>query len=216
MTFAYFDLETTGVDADTCDFTCGVLVADNGPVIFYTAVEMVTFMQSHPEFLYVTFNGLSFDFRVLAAQCVKAGKPALATFVAETAISDKHVDIMFAFTVEHGYFASMDSFAVQLGFKKSWNGAEAAASTDLKAIVAYCTTDVDVLKKIHKAAVELGYLLRASKMGRLLAWVLPHDGPLSVPKVLVNLTAAKPDQSWMTTPPKLPGGQMKWAQVLLA
>lgn len=215
MPYAYFDLETTGVEADKCDFTCGVLLAKTEPRIFYTAVDMVTYMKAHPDFVYVTFNGLSFDFRVLAAQCAKNKRPDLAAFVAETAVGNCHVDLMFAFTAQHGYFSSLDSFAMQLGFKKSWNGAEAAVSKDVAAIVAYCTEDVNVMKKVHESALEKRYLMRASKMGRLSAWVLPDSGPPDVASVLNDLALMKPDQSWMTDPPTIPDAQMFWTTMFV-
>ena len=172
-------------------------------------------MKAYPDFVYVTFNGLSFDFRVLAAQCAKNKRPDLAAFVAETAVGNCHVDLMFAFTAQHGYFSSLDSFAMQLGFKKSWNGAEAAVSKDVAAIVANCTEDVNVMKKVHESALEKKFLMRASKMGRLSAWVLPDSGPPDVASVLNDLALMKPDQSWMTDPPTIPDAQMFWTTMFV-
>lgn len=212
--YAYFDLETTGVDANTCGFKCGVLIVNKIEHIFYTAVDMVKFMSTHLDYTYVTFNGLSFDFQVLAAQCTAKNENDLAALAAKIATSNKHVDIMFAFLANFGYYASMDSFAQQLGCKKSWNGAEAAASDDIAAVTKYCIDDVKVLETVHTAALLQSFLKRASKMGRVSVWVFDST-KLDVQSTLANLKTLKPDQSWMSDPPNVPDNQVSWTVALL-
>ncbi len=214
MEYAYFDLETTGVEADTCKLKCGVLIVNGNEHIFYTAVDMVKYMSVHTDYVYVTFNGLSFDFRVLAAQCKACNENDLAVMIAKLATGQRHIDIMFAFLANYGYFASMDSFAQQLGCKKSWNGAEAAESDDIGAVVAYCIDDVKVLQKVHEAAMLQSFLKRASKMGRMSVWVFDAN-KLDVACILQCLATAKPGQSWMTNPPNVPQDQVQWARRLL-
>lgn len=211
--FAYFDIETDGLDQRQCAFKCGVVHIDGMMHTFTDAVAMATFLvEARARATIVSFNGLSFDFQVLAHKC----EPALQRQVAALAISEQHVDIMFAFAGAHGYYASMQSFAESLGLSKTWDGAAAAASDDVDAIIAYCKQDVRVLQKVHEAALQNGFLARKTKAGRPVKWVLTAGmGPQNTACVIANLRTFKPDQRWMTNPPVLPDALSGWTTALL-
>ena len=214
MTYAYFDIETDGLEAD-CAFKCGVVYTAGENHTFIQPVDMACFLAGLDESItIVSFNGLSFDFARLAAQCTQTGKTVAATAMAALAVSGRHVDIMFAFLAAHGYYASMQSFAAELGLSKTWSGAEAAESDDIDAIKRYCEDDVTVLRQVHESAIRSNHLTRKSQAGRKMRWVLPPGvGPKSVAAVLADLKVAKPEQTWMTNPPAIPGDQMGWVAV---
>jgi hypothetical protein len=211
MSYAYFDIETDGLEAD-CAFKCGVVYTAGENHTFIQAVDMASFLAGLDESItIVSFNGLSFDFARLAAQCTEAGKTVAATAMAAIAVSARHVDIMFAFLAAHGYYASMQSFAAELNLTKTWSGAEAAQSDDIDAIKKYCEDDVTVLRQVHESAIRTNRLTRNSQAGRTMRWLLPPGvGPKSVAAVLADLKVAKPDQSWMTNPPVIPDDQIGW------
>lgn len=208
---AFFDIETSGLE-DDCEMKCGVVRMNNEVNIFYTAMDMVQFMRGCPDdTVFVTFNGLSFDFRVLAALCKKNDSAELAAWAADAAASERHVDIMFSFLAENGYYTSMNSFAEPLELAKTWEGGEAALSDDLPKIVAYCESDVEILQKVYESGVERSYLKRKAKgTGKLVVWVLPPCGFRDVKDNLKMLKTRQPDQKWMTDPPPIPSGQLQW------
>ena len=99
---AFWDLETTGLD-DDCAATVGVVGDNDGNVqVFHsgygcemtvaTAVEMLEALEAADTV--VTFNGASFDFRVLARVTGDASRVA--------AVAWKSTDMLFQFAVSKG------------------------------------------------------------------------------------------------------------------
>lgn len=211
MSCAFFDIETTGLE-EKDKLTCAVIRLNNENNIFYTAMDLLQFMRGCPEeTVFVTFNGLAFDFRVLARIAKNAGAYDLGKWAAEIAMSERHVDIMFAFLGEHGYYTSMNSFALPLELSKTWDGGEAAESTDMRKIVAYCESDVEILQQVYESGCKCFYLKRRAKgTGKTVVWVLPPDGFRTVPATLHLIKTCMPDQKWMSDPPALPSGQIQW------
>ena len=211
MILAYFDIETTGLESSD-KMTCGVVRVNNENNIFYTAMDLLQFMRSCPEeTIFITFNGLSFDFKVLARLATSAGAIELGKWASKIAMSERHVDIMFDFLGEHGYYTSMNSFAVPLELEKTWDGGGAADSTDIPKIVAYCKSDVEILEQVYQSGSKKFYLKRRSKgTGKTVVWVLPPNGFRTVPETLKLIKTRMPDQKWMSDPPPLPSGQIQW------
>ena len=197
---------------ETDKLTCAVVRFNNENNIFYTAMDTLQFMRGCPEeTIFVSFNGLSFDFRVLARLAKNGGAYELGKWAAEIAMSERHVDIMFAFLGEHGYYTSMNSFALPLELAKTWDGGEAADSTDIRKIVEYCESDVEILQQVHESGLKQFYLKRRAKgTGKTVVWVLPPCGFRTVPMTLELLKTSMPDQKWMSDPPPLPSGQIQW------
>ena len=122
-----------------------------------------------------------------------------------------NVGVMFAFLGEHGYYTSMNSFALPLELAKTWDGGEAADSTDIRKIVEYCESDVEILQQVHESGLKQFYLKRRAKgTGKTVVWVLPPCGFRTVPMTLELLKTSMPDQKWMSDPPPLPSGQIQW------
>ena len=159
-----FDLETTGIDLDNDDITCAATraVDEHGTTIriwhsnmaatisVTTLVELIDYLDRCTQLgmVVVTFNGAKFDFAMLAKKV--AAFPETVAKVKRLAAD--HHDIMLQFATEHGYFASLDSFAIGCGLEpKTWDGkaaAEAWASGDIRAkkkVLAYCGEDVRCL-----------------------------------------------------------------------
>ena len=212
--WSYFDIETTGLDIVQCQFTCGVVAHNSEMHTFecpYKLSEFLVSIVQNTQTTLVTFNGLSFDFQFLAAK-VSDNAP-LAKQLA-TLAKNNHLDIMFAFLVNHGYYASMASFAAPLKLAKTWSGEAAAESTDAAAVAAYCAEDVNILRAIHEASLTNGYLERKSQNGKLMVWATPKNGLATVATALVNESHNPPAQDWMTNPPSILKA-LEWIKIVL-
>ena len=198
--YIFFDIETTDKDPKTCDFKCAVAVDSNkNELVFSTASKFATYLahDDNADATFVTFNGLNFDFQVMHRF---APNECIRKRIRQIAIH-RHIDIMYGFLVEHGYPASMQSFAVELGLTKTWNGEEAAQpDADMEKVKEYCKDDVLVLEKVFTAGTECGQLKRKSKAGKVLVWVLPEGQFPSVTKCIKQWEQSPADQSWMTEP----------------
>ena len=209
----YVDIETGGLDTTLAEFKCAVALANGTEYVFLDVTTLALFILNRPlTDHFVSYNGLAFDFRLISEQCMSAGRNRLATGIANICLA-RHTDIMFAFLVDFGYRASLQSFADELGGTKTWSGAAAATSRDLPRIIDYCRADVSVLKLVHEGGAR-GYLKRKSKLGRSTTWVQPPGGVRSVSSAIVAVTAVHPDQSWMANPPAI-HACYKWAEDLL-
>lgn len=198
--YIFFDIETTDKDPKICDFKCAVAINSNKKQLIFSNAQKFAIYLAHKDnedATFVTFNGLNFDFQVMARF---APNDFVKQKIQKIAI-DRHVDIMYGFLVEHGYPASMQSFAVELGLSKTWNGEEAAeADADIEKVKAYCVEDVVVLSKVFYNGLENGLLKRKSKAGKVLTWVLPDGNFPSVDLCIQQWKVSPADQSWMTTP----------------
>lgn len=205
MVYVYLDIETTGLDIDKCNFTCGVAICNNVVFTFETAVSMVAYLTTLPkDAIVVTFNGLAFDLPFLAKKIAQASADVALTQQLAHLATHNHIDIMYAFACTFGYFTSLQSFATPLGIAKTWSGAAAAASTDLPKIIEYCTQDVKVLQQVHQHALTNGKLDRVTQRGHTSTWTLLHSNQIPlVSQCSANIQTMPPDQNWMDNPPNL-------------
>lgn len=210
-----FDLETTGICIDTDDIVCGATrKCVNGTVVVKlwhsnyadrmdepSLHELARYLlQAHLEGLpIVTFNGAKFDFAILGRHLKGPLKDQIQSLVW------KHVDIMFAFACQHGYFASMDSFAKGCELApKTWNGLEAAEAWqenkpgDRAKVVAYCREDVRCLSDLYVHIVTTKSAKRVTKSNSIQN---VHFGELkTVEHAATQYLVYPPDCSWMKEP----------------
>ena len=211
--FIFFDIETDGL-TDACKFKCAVAMSLGqgaaGFVHTFSDVDKFARYLVHEDnagATFVTWNGLSFDFRVVWNLCTDE---AVRSQLCRVALR-RHVDIMYAFLVEHGYPSSMQSFAVRLNESKTWTGEAAAeADADIEQVKEYCKNDVSVLRKIYTAGSERGVLERRAASGKIATWALPGGMFWGVDRCMAQWAACPADQSWMTEPLDVVG-MAKWA-----
>ena len=173
-----------------------------------TVVRLVDHLYCEMQLGYppITWNGLAYDFRVLAAQAEYVEE--CTQQIKELALSG--VDPMFNFTTHQGYWVSMASVAdgFELPVNKNSTGAEAVrlwlegSSEDRKGVVDYCQNDVLVLSKIVAKIDATGCIRRiVKKTGKVGEWRPPTKGAaLAASSVTAQLP--DPDNSWMTAGPR--------------
>ncbi len=228
----YLDIETTGLEDDaviTCAVTLSVSAGGAGkaphvkerrwhgaagepmpPVVVRAMAEYLVKMSAREPV--VTFNGVGFDMKRLYAAITLTGPEDAELAEAFRQMSKGHLDLMYDLWCDVGYMSSLDSFAAAegLGGKTNSGGWAATAwAPDEKAcqqVLDYCAADVELLRKVHEAAVARGRLRRRTKAGRERTWVLP--GADTAPHTVRTAEAAHraykrspPDTSWMTEPP---------------
>jgi hypothetical protein len=162
----------------------------------------------------LTWNGLEFDFDILAEECQDE---ALRKELAKLALN--HIDILFAIFSETGSMVSLDTAAKGMGIPgkayglagedvpKLWRQGREMQEKVLK----YNAQDVRLTMALRDAIYEKGYLQWTTRSGRLKQWRLTKS---YIPTVALALTGPEPDTSWMSEPvTRL--DFCKWIKVLL-
>ena len=230
--YCCMDIETTGLEAP--DITCAATLVVNQE----TGIEHCHAWHSglggtmtRPklldlvDYLYglfvagvpiVTFNGLGFDWRVICDQ-VGDDHPEAQSRVREMALG--HHDVMFKFTCEHGYFASMQSFldVSPSGITKTgtgadaitkWRGEGATRQTQLD-VIEYCRNDVRCLSHVYLLLWRPEPMKRKTKRGSIQTW--DHGGAIDSVQVCLEKFVASPlENSWLRNPPD-PIQMAQWA-----
>jgi len=143
----------------------------------------------------LTWNGLEFDFDILAEECQDE---ALRKDLAKLALN--HIDIFFTVFSETGSLVSLDAAARGMGLPGKAYGIRGEDAPKLwrqsremqEKVLKYNAQDVQLTMALHDVICEKGYLQWTT--GR---WKLTKD---SIPTVAVALTGPEPDTSWMTEP----------------
>ena len=220
ITVAFFDCETNGVGPDAA-ITCASVADNDGNVTSYHSgyaeymspaigirllEDLLTFDRV------VTFNGAAFDFKKLFELTQDERVKTLAK---------ESVDLMLQFTSQSGFYSSMDSFA-----KGTFGGDKSMAKTNTggwaatawfqgegEKVLAYCESDVKVLKNLYSSGLMRGQLIRVTKQGKSRPWVIstePGDNMFkSATNCLADWVSNPPNTSWMTDPPNL-SESLKW------
>ena len=174
------------------------------------AVEIVDDLESAVESGYriVTVNGLSFDFRVLAAvsrlphRCARLAR-------------DCQTDLLYIAVCRLGWRVGLDALARGANVKEKlhqvtlnngevmeeMNGAAAPklwSQGEFKAVMAYLREDVRATLEVAEVAEKRKRLFWLSKAGKPYTIVVPATG---LPTVAECSAWPEPDQSWMTDPP---------------
>lgn len=123
----------------------------------------------------LTWNGLGFDFPVLAAA---SGRKADC---AEIALG--HVDLFFYMVCRTGFGIGLDRVArgMGLGGKDGYTDADMPglwANGEHETVINYLVDDVEMTLEIALAAMRYGGLTWRSKKNQKLDWRMPHGGKL--------------------------------------
>lgn len=147
----------------------------------------------------VTWNGLGFDFAVLADASGLADRCA--------ALALGHVDMLFHFVCARGHFVSLQKVAEGMGLKGKTAGVTGADAPKLWAagrhdqVLAYCGQDSRTTLEIAEIAEEKGRMSWLTRKGTREQLFLPQ-GWLSVREAQ---KLPLPDTSWMSEPPSRDG-----------
>lgn len=221
--FVAFDCETTGLsdtDTITCIATIAVTDTTEEKIWYGTlgeTIDLATLCQcldymwdlyQHKNHAIISFNGVSFDFRVMARML--ASQPEYVDKIELMALGGE--DIMLDFATEHGYFAGMQSFAEGCQVPgKTQTGAWAMTQwlsgvpEQQRAVLDYCLEDVRVLCRLVQYRVENQCLLRKTKKNTLQQW-MPQARYFRRAHVCIEAYTKKPvTPTWFTgTPRKIP------------
>lgn len=218
----YVDTETSGLitdDGQIPELFCAVVTNERGKKTYYrgdptmgqSEVDRLATQLCEASRVY-TFNGTSFDLRIIAAHA----SPALAAHLADLVVSDTHIDVLYDFASRAGYFAALSSFSTDHAPRKSMSGADAALKwlnpTERESVLTYCANDVDMLRAIVRCVQHYGRYERTAKSGRSTTIVVDNfemRDPLAAYEAHNEL-----DLKWMTDPPDLSEG-FEWALAAL-
>ena len=226
MKLASFDLEIAKeIPNDTKDFfslaplgiTCAaVAYSDTRKVDYWTGMPKMTKDECSAMvdefialidngYIFVTWNGLSFDFRVLAQE---SGR-----YEECKKIAMNHIDMMVIVTFTKGWYVGLDSVLAGAGLKGKkkevklnngeicvMSGAKAPKmwkDGEHKAVLSYLRDDVIQPLLLAEHIMNTKKIQWTSSSGK--RHVLDVDGLISVNKCF---EIPEPDVSWMTNPPK--------------
>ena len=148
----------------------------------------------------VTWNGLGFDFDVLAEECQDT---RMRDLLARLALN--HIDIAFAMLCEKGFMVGLDTAAKGMGLEGKTEGMRGDLAPEMWAqdrkaqekVLEYVAQDVRTTKELYEAIREKGHLHWVSKSGRSNYWRLRQGSSLVVSDAL---QVPEPDTSWMRNP----------------
>lgn len=222
MAVAYFDLETTGLDAGAKITVAVVKIVDvneesyrvfhdgYGTTMSSKTADDVVALLAAVERVY-SYNGAAFDFRMLAAAATDAAAAA--------EVCGRHFDVMLDFAAEKGYYSAMSAWAATGGVEKTATGSWAATAwftDEASAVADYCAADTDVLHDLVTRALRNGAIARtAAATGRVSVWTITNavQGNPTFRTAKDAIAAAREtpaDTSWMKDPPNV-AGAMDWA-----
>ena len=150
-------------------------------------------------FTIVTWNGLGFDFAVLADASGLADRCA--------ALALGHIDMLFHFVCARGHFVSLQKVAEGMGLKGKTAGVTGADAPKLWAagqhdrVLEYCRQDSRTTLEIAEMAEEKERMSWLTRKGTREQLPLPH-GWLTAREAQ---TLPLPDTSWMSEPPSRDG-----------
>lgn len=162
----------------------------------------------------VTWNGLSFDWRVLCNEGLEDARPNVAR------LARNHIDLMFIVLCRKGHYLSLakaaegmkvsrkiDSVKLTTGEDVHITGAEAPVywqRGETKAILEYLRGDVRATLEVAMAIRDQGYLRWLSNSGR------NQSVSTGLHTVAECLDLPRPDTSWMSSAP-VREDSYKWA-----
>lgn len=210
--YAAFDIETAGLaerERDKLDIFCAAIATEDSarPAFYLPACGKGCFSAGDAQkfvrelhaladsgYTLLSWNGLSFDFPVLASAS------GLHEVCAKLAL--RHVDIMFHVVCARGHYLGLDKAARGMGLAGKLQGVTGAKAPELWAagqrelVLDYLAQDVKTLLELALAIEKRGGVRWVSGSGR--------ENFLAMERLLTveeALALPLPDTSWMTDPP---------------
>jgi hypothetical protein len=156
----------------------------------------------------VSYNGLGFDFDVLAEECNDRDM-----YYGLRYLTKKHVDIAFAFFAEKGYMPSLANACKGMGIEGKAEGMSGAKAPEMWAgdieqqqrVLEYVLQDARITGRLYETVIERQRLRWITRSGKARAWRPTHwgvtpDGSRRLATVSEALELPEPDTSWMTDP----------------
>ena len=157
-------------------------------------VRQLDHLQRHQGFTIVTWNGLGFDFDVLAEESGMWDEcRQLALF---------HIDMMFHFFCKQGYPLGLSTAAQGMELEGKTEGMDGAAAVrmwaegDREDVIEYCAQDARCTLELVRTCEEKGSLRWTSRSGRRQSMSL-RAGWLTVQQAL---KLPRPETGWMSDP----------------
>jgi hypothetical protein len=164
--------------------------------------EMLAYMSNMQDDGYkiVTWNGLAFDFAVIAQECSKTMEDECKQVAME------HIDMMYHFFCVKGYRVGLNAVSIGLGFGGKTEGMSGAQAPtlwqksvlDRISVLNYVDRDAIITMEICLATEAQGYFQWTSRSGRLNTFNLVNDRWWLSVKDASKLST--PDNSWMDNP----------------
>lgn len=169
--------------------------SSDGPMTKGECQTMLTYLLNRQRkgYTILTWNGLSFDFDVLAEET------GMHAECAELAMN--HVDMMFHFFAIKGFPIGLDTIAKGLGLPGKTEGMDGAKAPQMwqageyEKVLEYVGQDVITTLNVAQVVEQRGGFTWTAKSGRM--------NSIRIPKWLTVAEALKlpePDTSWMTDP----------------
>ena len=148
----------------------------------------------------VTWNGLGFDFDVLAEEAQHEG-----SWDACVEMALNHVDVAFDFLCDKGYMIGLNAAAKGLGIEGKTEGMHgglapimwAKSLQDQEKVLEYVGQDVQVTADVYREVLVKKRIPWISKSGRQNYWIMRRNEPATV---IEAMSRQEPDTSWMTNP----------------
>jgi hypothetical protein len=172
------------------------------------ASDLVDFLVRQVEkgYTMLTWNGLRFDFDILAEESRRHADCKLFAM--------KHVDLMFHIFCEKGFRVGLEAAAGALGYEGKTSGTRAAmapqswANGDFSRVLSYATNDCRLTLAVATT----------SEYNQSFSWITQRGTTSSFPlisgwqSVEHAMKSPLPDTSWMSTPPDPRSRFTDWCQ----
>lgn len=152
----------------------------------------------------VTWNGLSFDFDVLAEEC--GNYLSMRTKIINLALN--HIDIAFAMFCDKGFMCGLSAAAKGMGLAGKTEGMSGKMAPIMWAedreqqdkVLEYVVQDAKVTAMVYDTILLTRHLSWISRSERLNRWWALSGGRDDILTVREALKLPEPDTSWMSNP----------------
>ena len=149
----------------------------------------------------VTWNGLGFDFEVLAEEC-----QALEWFDNVADLALHHIDVFFAMHCAKGFGIGLEAACKGMNIAGKLDGMSGAKAPQMwregyesqRKVLEYVSQDARITGRVYEEITKTGKLDWIARSGRANTWLIMNQKQLLT--VYEALQSPLPDTSWMTNP----------------